>query len=324
MPTLLLDTNFFRNFVEKEAFFNKANAHLANRYRGVPRNEMALFVSPFAFLEYLGITVEPPNLPPGIIGDQPIETWEAALNLAVQVYEVARAHFEAHPRLSPENFADKLRHRDRHVLPRAKEHWTIATRRYSQAENRSILIHCLAIEYVQKIQLKRNQAKIYHASLWLDASRKISEGMDVCMFRTIQWRWSDENRHERISQFGLDLVNRLYKAMGVRLYDDLVDAELVHYATFGKIAEGQLVAVDTYTCDPNQKIKDRIGVFYAGLTKAIYEVNLTISRNPGRWDFPFPMPAPGTVTFFDASGDMVEGPLNVSDLVRQSESAQVH
>lgn len=323
MPTLLLDTNFFRNFVEQETFFEKANAHLATRYRGIPPGEMSLFVSPFSFIEYLGITIEPPELPPGTVGDRPITTLEGAMELAVRVFNHAYAYFDGHARLSNAHIAETLRHREAYVRPRAKGHWDIATGRYSRPENRATLIHCLAIEFVQKLPLKRNQATTFHPWLWLDAAKRISEGMDVCMFRTIQWRWSNENRHQRIKQFGKDLVNRLYRAMGVRLHDDLVDAELVHYTTFGKIAGGPLVAVDGYTCDPSQKIKDRIGVFYAGLTKTIGEVNLVIERNPGTWDFTFPEPCMGTISFFDATGNIVEGPLNVLDLVTQSDATHV-
>ena len=89
----MLDTNFFRKFVEDANFFKNANAHLANRYSGVVPAEMGLFVSPIAFLEYLGITVPPPPIPDDLIKDAK-PTYESMLGPGGHPKSPSRGHFK--------------------------------------------------------------------------------------------------------------------------------------------------------------------------------------------------------------------------------------
>ncbi len=315
MPSLFFDTNFFRKFIEDESFFDKANNQLAKKYLGIPPQEMKLFVSPFAFIEYMGIKVGMPPSPSGLLPIKPLKTFDDAIALAAKLYEYAYKYFDKLPSLSENQLKETLEHRNKHVHDKGMPYFTIATARYLKTENRHILIHCLAIEYSQKFPMKKSSATIYHCSLWIDAARWISQGMDVCMFRGVHWRWQNEKPTERLKSFGRDLTRTIEMAMGVRIKDDLVDTELVHYSVFGKLNGTNLMPIDCYTCDQPEKTKLRLHVFHEGLKKTIDEVNHAIGDSNVVQKYPTDF-HPGEITFFKhETGDIVDGPVNVRKLV---------
>ena len=315
VPILLFDTNFFRKFVENPDFFKSANGLLSQRYKGISPSGMSLFVSPIAFLEYLGITVSPPPIPDGLIKDSK-PTFESMMALAERTYEHAHSFFSTQANITNQRIEAELAKRKTYVCAEGMKYWEIAVSRYSNPANLPIIYHCLSVEFLQKLPMKKDKASYYHPSLWLDAAKRISEGMDVCLFRTIQWRWNVEPRSHGIKKFGREIVNRLARAMGVRTHDDFLDAELVHYSCFGKVDGKTLRAVDAFTCDPVEKVKDRIRVFTEGLRKTVEELNNTVDSTGKDWIYKFPAEfSVGTVTFFDELGNVLEGPLVTSQLV---------
>jgi hypothetical protein len=277
---------------------------------------MKLFVSPLAFLEYTGITVQAPNTPDDLIKNAK-PSYSSMMKLAEETYNYARSFFENNANITNERVKEELEKRKRYVCHEGLKYWEIAINRYSKPESLWIIHHCLAAEFVQKIQMKKVKASYYHPSLWMNAAKRMNENVDVCLFRTIQWRWNVDSRSEQLKILGKDIFNRFCKAMGVRMNDDYLDAELIHYSCFGKMENGKLQAVDAFTCDPIRKIKDRTIVFTEGLKKTINELNTAVDNSGKKWIHKFPNEAPGTVTIFSFSGDLIEGPLLTNQIANE-------
>jgi len=314
----MFDTNFFRKFVEDPAFFKLTNDHLNIRYKDVPRAEMALFVSPVAFLEYLGITVPPPPVPVDLI-KRVKPDFDAMTELAQTVYSDAFNFFSNEPSLSEARIKSEVAKRKNYVCTPGLKYWEIAVSRYSKPENIEVIYHSLAVEFFQKLPMKKDKASFYHPTLWINASARIAQGMDVCLFRTIQWRWSVDPQGQKIRQFGRDLMRRLSKSMGVRTHDDFLDAELVHYICFGKVEGSSLKPVHAFTCDPIPTVKDRIRLFSEGLKKIVDELNTVAASMDAQVVQKFPLHfALGSITFFDDIGNISCGPEEVSNILTQA------
>lgn len=315
MPILMFDANFFGRFVESPDFFNKVRPEMDLRYRGIPPGEMAFFVTPFAFLEYLGIVIEPPS-PEGVaLQTEDLRDFESSIRFAERVYDYSYHYFDSQDLLTLARIESALSHRRQWVCQQAIGYWNIATSRYSKQENRHILIHSLASEYMQKFRLKKAQATLLHLSLWIDAANRIADdGVDVCMFRTVQWRWEQESRRNQIGSFGEAIARRLWKSMGMKWKGDLLDCELVHYVVLGKIVDRRLVAVDGYTCDPPRKIKDRVAVFTEGMRCISRDLHAAAEARGADWIKRFPDPSRGSVTFYSLEGACLEGPIAVTEL----------
>ena len=251
----LLDNNFLRLVIaaKNESILNSWRKWLADKSVIKPGDAAHLVTTEFSMLEGLGIVVE--DIPEFSL----LKTTDSPGDIGCFVYDEAMKYLSPLPRLKKEHLEQRYERCIEECSSEGKILFSESfKRRIESPEFVESLNPALAVDFMLKFEYPAECFKSVHMTFWLMLKEQAEKEGEAPWFRLF------EQMQSRIPGKKLNAVHtrpradEIKKNVGLKSQKDRLDLEIVQFALSGKLVQGTRVPVEIHTCDPPEKIKDRI------------------------------------------------------------------
>ncbi len=289
----------------------KSNEHAVDRFFNSLHRLAVLgkcrtdyITTPFILLEAIG--VKGPSIPTISIAKDILES-KSVEDVKEDVFNHALSHFSNHPNLSPITLRKRAQEQLNHSSDMGKQlfHRSIGHKVQNQGFE-DLIYKNLAFDYMYKFEYPLEAQRLIHASFAIDVHRALTNGWEISQFRAARNSW--KHLHSRVVKekiFSDENLVQIQDSIRLENRADLLDTELIHYAVIGKLVGDALRPVDCFTCDKEEQIKHRIGL-YKSFLKPVWDVFDKFSEEEiARLPFKRFDPANGRVFVCDSEGNVI-------------------
>ena len=260
----LIDNNFLRRITRKDN-----DQIIYNWWVDLEANKISkggstiqMVVTPFVLLEAVGIKLS--STAPKL--DEASFDGKDIADVGSLVYEHGYKYFKELAELSATNIQAKLEEartycsNDGLTLFNAVIH-----RNIDDPDFTNDICQNLALDYLLQNQYPAAIAPQLHQVFWLALNDTLQKGGNLSFYRVIKRMWEQLPQKGREALFGGEQFGQLSKSFRMDSKEDFVDTELIHFAVIGKSFSGKREAIEIFTMDAEQTVRDRISLYKAVL-----------------------------------------------------------
>jgi len=296
---LMLDNGFVHLLLA--GAFDEALKNEEGDLRSVLQPPCSPWRTPFAFMEWIGVSGKKIATPPEFVPDDPV-----TVDTVFKALEHFLAHYSNCPELEQQELQQKWEAQDARMDRWAQQFWKPMTKgTLDGRETADWLQTALALDAVHKLDLPPAVGRDYYSQLFATSffndDRLIR---NLSKFRLAKRLWDRTwNKLTQGEEPPPGLVDA-HAAMSIKSKQDYLDCDLIHTAVLGvETEDGKRHRVTCLTCDDPDALLTRLGV-YRGLlayARKLHDQEAAALGYPADYDSCMN----GHVYCFDHSGTLV-------------------
>lgn len=221
-------------------------------------------ITPFMLLEVIGVIPDPykpsdatKNKINELSEDQSTDT-EVIKKI---VYDEALGYFSSLCQLTADKLKRKTREQKDYCSEKGRKVFDdMFQMAMSKPKFEEELHQKLAFDAIYKYEYPSAVQKKMVGSFSVDVFRGVDGDWDISQARAAVKAWL-ALRETMLKIYSLETVDKIQSQIMLKKKEDYLDTELVHFGVVGKNYNGDLFPVHCFTCDDDEKIKRRIGLF---------------------------------------------------------------
>jgi hypothetical protein len=281
---VIFDTNVFDRIVRKgnESAYDHVIGYLNNKK--ISPGGFGAFLTPFLFMEYMGISVKKHHPTVTISAGQfTVDVWKYVLDY---VFKEASRHFSGLSELQPAFISKQFANKTSYVSSKATALFGDIVAGIVSGGNHSIIALQLALDYAYGFNLnsvpgiKDQDIEMIHLNAMVDLFRVDQHKKNVSVARGA-FNATDYLATKKSSQIipaDLELLKR--GKQGLKLKGDLGDLDLIHLAVVGAYLNDVKYPVIAFTADPEDSVKGRLKAYKEFVSTLR---NVVLSLNQPDW-----------------------------------------